>query len=125
MPDWKPAHYPSLSPYLICAQADAVIDLLVGAFGGRLLRRFDRPDGSLMHAEVALDDGVVMLGGANAQYPAAPCHLHVYVADAMAVYESALALGAVSVQAPARKEGDDLRGGFADAGGNIWWVATQ
>ncbi len=64
MNDWKPAGYPSLSPYLICDDAPALITFLQQAFDGKLLRRFDRPDGSLMHAEVRIDDSVLMIGGA-------------------------------------------------------------
>jgi uncharacterized glyoxalase superfamily protein PhnB len=45
---WKPAGYPSMSPYLICKHAERLIGFLKDAFGGVLLRRFDRPDGSLV-----------------------------------------------------------------------------
>ena len=60
---WKPAGYPSMSPYLISRDAEALIAFLKEAFGGVLLRRFDRPDGSLMHAELRIDDSMVMLNG--------------------------------------------------------------
>src|SRR5438094_6232264 len=62
---WKPAGYPSMSPYLICKHAERLIGFLKDAFGGVLLRRFDRPDGSLMHAEAGIDDGVVMIAGTH------------------------------------------------------------
>ncbi len=61
----KPAGYPSMSPYLICKHAERLIGFLKDAFGGVLLRRFDRPDGSLMHAEAGIDDGVVMIAGTH------------------------------------------------------------
>ena len=63
MTDWKPATYPSISPYLICENADAIIIFLQNVFEAELVRRFDRPDGSLMHAEVRIDDSIVMIGG--------------------------------------------------------------
>jgi len=40
----KPAGYPSMSPYLICKHAERLIGFLKDAFGGVLLRRFDRPE---------------------------------------------------------------------------------
>jgi uncharacterized glyoxalase superfamily protein PhnB len=61
-------------PYLICKDAERLIGFLQDAFGGFLLRRFDRPDGSLMHAEVGIDDGVVMIGGGTTEFHTAGTH---------------------------------------------------
>ncbi len=41
------------------------------------VRRFDRPDGSLMHAEVRIDDSVIMLSEAMPDYPPNTTVLHV------------------------------------------------
>ncbi|GJH09730.1 VOC family protein [Caballeronia novacaledonica] len=126
MTDWKPATYPSISPYLICENADAIITFLQSVFEAELVRRFDRPDGSLMHAEVRIDDSIVMIGGGATDQQALAPHIHVYVRDAQAVYDRAMRNGAQSVQAPTRKRtDDDFRGGFRDAAGTTWWVATQ
>lgn len=126
MHDWKPASYPSISPYLICRDAEELIAFLEAAFDGILLRRFDRPDGSLMHAEVRIDDSVVMIGGGATETVSAPAHVHLYVEDAHSAFARAIEAGATAVQEPARKnEDDDLRGGVKDASGTIWWIATQ
>jgi hypothetical protein len=58
---FKPEGYSTVSPYLIAAGAQRVIDFLKEAFGARELRRYDLPDGSIMHAEVRIGDTVVML----------------------------------------------------------------
>lgn len=126
MREWKPVSYPSISPYLICRNAEDVITFLEAAFDGILLRRFDRPDGSLMHAEIRIDDSVVMIGGGATAAVSAPAHVHLYVQDAQSSFARAIEAGASAVQAPARKdEDDDLRGGVMDTSGNIWWIATQ
>lgn len=123
---WKPNTYPSLSPYLICQDAERLIAFLEAAFGGVLQRRFDRPDGSLMHAEVKIDDSVVMIGGGATDTASAPAHLHLYVQDALATFDRAIATGATVVQEPQRKrDDDDLRGGVQDPWGTTWWIATQ
>lgn len=126
MSNWKPAAYPSISPYLICQEPERLIDFLMVVFDGSLVRRFDRADGSLMHAELRIDDSIVMIGGGATEYLSAQVHVHVYVPDAQTVYDRAIASGAEPVQPPMRKaEDDDLRGGFRDPAGHHWWVATQ
>ena len=125
---WKPDGYPTVSPYLVLrgAGVDAVLAFVRDVFGGVALRRYDRPDGSVMHAEVRIGDAVLMLGDATAEWPAVPASLHVYVEDVDAVYARALAAGAAALQAPERKADDpDRRGGFTDPAGNSWWIATQ
>lgn len=123
---WKPTGYTTASPYLIVAGAREVIDFLKKAFDAEELRRFEMDDGSIMHAEVRLDDTVIMIGDAGGDWKATPCHLHVYVEDVDAAYARALEAGGQSVQEPARREGDaDRRGGVKDPAGNTWWIATQ
>ena len=122
---YKPDGFPSLSPYLVADGAQRVIDFLVAALDGEPGRRFDRPDGTVMHAEVRLDDSVVMVTDAVEGYPAAPAMLHLYVPDVDAAYRRALAAGATSVQAPAQGDDPDRRGGVLGPAGNTWWIATQ
>jgi PhnB protein len=123
---WKPPGYSSVSVYLMVQGAQQVIDLLKKTFNATDLRRFDAPDGSIMHAELRIDDTVVMIAEAGGNYPAFPVWLHVYVQDVDATYKKALDAGGVAVQEPVRKEGDpDRRGGFKDPSGNTWWISTQ
>jgi PhnB protein len=67
MQDYKPAGYTSVAPYLIAAGAQQVIDFLEQAFGATELRRYDTEDGEIIHAEVRVDDTVIMLGEAGAE----------------------------------------------------------
>ena len=78
-----------------------------------------------MHAEVRIDDTVVMMGEASEGWPAAPAMVHVYVRDADETYRRALAAGATSVQEPAQKGDADKRGGVKDSDGISWWMATR
>ncbi len=123
---WKPDGYPSVSPYLIVTGVREVIDFLERAFGASRLRVFEHDDGSIMHAEVRIEDSVVMMGEAGGDWPSVPSSVHVYVEDVDAVYERALAAGGASLQRPVRKTDDpDRRGGVRDPAGNSWWIATQ
>lgn len=123
---FKPAGYTSLSPYLMVKGAQRVIDFLKQTFNATELRRFDGPDGTIMHAEVRIDDTVVMLSDGGGQYPPFPSWVHVYVSDVDAAYRRALEAGGQSAQEPRQSAGDpDRRGGVTDPAGNIWWISTQ
>ncbi len=123
---YKPEGYASVSVYIMADGAQRVIDFLRTVFDATPTRRQDQPDGSISHAEVIIDDTVVMLADAGGEFPAFPVWLHVYVPDVDATYQRALAAGGVAVQAPSQNGGEpDRRGGFKDPAGNTWWVATQ
>lgn len=122
---YKPENYNSVSPYLIVDGASATIDFLQRVFGAVPLRHFANDAGKVMHAEVRLDDTVVMLSDAAEGWPFVPSHLHIYVSDVDATYRRALEAGATSVQEPVKKEDEDKRGGVKDAGGTTWWIATK
>lgn len=125
-PSYKPRDYTTVSPYLIVDGASGTIEFLARVFDAVELRRFAAPGGKIMHAEVRLDDTVVMIAdGAAPAWPPAPSHVHVYVPNVDATYRRALEAGATSVQAPVKKEDADKRGGVKDAGGTTWWIATK
>jgi uncharacterized glyoxalase superfamily protein PhnB len=122
---YKPKGYSSVSAYVMADGAQRVINFLIETFDARELRRYDNPDGSIMHAEVKIDDTVVMLADGGEGYPPFPISLHVYVPDVDATYQRALDAGGVSVQEPVQKDDPDRRAGVKDPAGNTWWIATQ
>ena len=122
----KPAGYNTVSPYLIVDNAAGTLEFLKRVFAAVELRRFPGDDGKLVHAEVRIDDTVIMLAdGAPPAWPAVASHVHIYVQDVEATYRRALEAGAVSVQEPVKKQDEDKRGGIRDAGGTTWWIATR
>ena len=121
----KPDDYSTVSPNLIVDGASDTIEFLKKVFGAVELRRFPDDAGRLMHAEVRIDDTVVMLADGAESWPPVPCHVHVYVPDVDATYRRALEAGATSVQEPVKKEDEDKRGGVKDSGGTTWWIATK
>ena len=122
---YKPDGHTSVAPYLVVDGATRTIDFLKRVFGAAEVVSIPSPGGGVLHAEVRIDDTVVMLSdGHPPQFPPMPAHVHVYVRDVDAVYRRALDAGAVSVQEPVRKDDPDKRGGVRDAGGTTWWIAT-
>lgn len=125
-PDFKPSGYSTVSPYLIVNDANATIEFLKTVFDAVELRRFPDESGKLLHAEVRIDDTVVMLADPSPpEWPPTPTFVHVYVADVETTYQRALAEGGVSVQEPVKGEDADKRGGVKDPGGTTWWIATR
>lgn len=125
-PDFKPNGYNSASPYFIVDEAQKLIDFLVYVFDAKQLRRYDRNDGSIMHAEIKIDDSVIMLSNATKEYPAMRLVMHVYVPNVDEIFEKAVSAGCEIIDKPKMREGDpDKRGAFKDFAGNIWSVATQ
>ena len=122
---YKPDHYNTVSPYLIVDGAEATIAFLKRAFGAVEIRRFSDTTGKIGHAEVRIDDTVLMLADGAEGWPPIPSYVHIYVPDVDVTYQRALEAGATSVQEPVKKEDADKRGGIKDAGGTTWWIATK
>lgn len=125
MKDFKPAGYSTVSPYLIVSDAARTIQFLELVLGGELLRSIPDDRGRLMHAEVKVDDTVIMLGDSAPEWPPSPAHVHVYVRDVDSTYRLALDAGATTVQEPIKKDDEDKRGGVKDPGGTTWWISTR
>src|SRR3712207_6692588 len=92
---YKPQGYSSVSAYIVADGAQDVIDFLIKSFDARQMRRYDMPDGSIMHAEVLIDDTVVMIADGGDDNPAFPIWLHVYVPDVDASYQRTLEAGEI------------------------------
>lgn len=126
MSQFKPEGYSSISPYLVVSDATRTIHFLESVFDGVLKRSYPTPGGDrLLHAEVRVDDTVIMLADSNAEWPAVAGHVHVYVPDVDAAYARALDAGGTPVQEPEQKSDEDRRGGVRDPGGTTWWIATR
>lgn len=78
-----PKDHNAVSPYLITDDAPALITFLIAVFKGRELMRIARPDDDklIMHAEVLIDDSVVMLASVSHVAKATGGMIHVYVPD--------------------------------------------
>jgi PhnB protein len=115
-------NFPNIAPYFLVESAPKFIDFLVAAFDGTERIRVPRPDGSIMHAEVAIGNSVIEMGDANEQYPQRPMTIHVYVPDADVAYARALEAGASSLAPVADQHWGDRQGTVKDPFGNVWFI---
>ena len=120
---YKPDGYNAVSPYLLVKDVRALIDFLSHAFGATELRRQLDADGAIRHAEVRIDDSVLMMGfRPDAELVAS---VHVYVEDVDRVYARALDQGATSLSEPRDQPYGDRTAGVQDVRGNYWWIGTR
>lgn len=123
----------SVTPHLVCAGAADAIAFYVQAFGAVELARMPAPDGKLMHAMVRIGDSNVMLVDENPAWESfgpnalkgTPVTLHLYVADADAVFARAVDAGAKVKMALADMFWGDRYGVLIDPFGHSWSVATH
>ena len=113
-----------ITPYIIVRPAAQFMEFLKSAFEGIERVRMPAPDGSIMHAEVAVGKGAIELSDGNEQYPTAPAAIHLYVDDPDATYERTLQAGATSFYAPTDDHpSGDRWGAVKDPFGNHWYIA--
>lgn len=123
---FKPQGYNQVSPYFIVDGAAKFMGLVKKIFGAEITRRYENPDGTIMHAELRIGDSIIMVGDSSEKFPAIKQIVHVYVDDVDRIFKSAIDHGCASIEEPTRKEGDpDKRGTFQDFAGNMWSIGTQ
>jgi PhnB protein len=127
-----PPGYPRVSPYLYYEDAAAAIEWLTAAFGFRERMRMPGEDGRVMHAELELDGGVVMLATPPRPEFKSPkaigatlSSVYTYVDDVDAHFERARAAGAEIVQEPATMPYGDRHYGARDPEGHEWWFGQH
>jgi PhnB protein len=135
MPDVKPIPegYPQVTPYLHVSGAAAAIEFYQSVLGAQERMRMPAPEGKLGHAELQLGESIIMLAD---EFPdmdvrgprtvgGTPVTLHVYVDDVDAVFDAALAAGAISLRPVENQFYGDRTGQFEDPFGHRWSVATH
>ena len=127
-----PAEFPGPTPQLVVDDADAAISFYRAAFGADELVRNAGPDGRVMHCELLLFGGRLLVIDDFDEDPLRPparlggttVRLHLYVPDTDAVYRRALDAGADSVMAPEDAFWGDRYAIVVDPFGHQWSIAT-
>jgi len=128
----RAAVHQTATPRLRIKNAAAAIAFYEKAFGAREVMRFSA-GGSIPHAELAIGNSIIMLGEEAAEYGfpgpetlgGSPVGMHLYVEDADASVERAVAAGARLVT-PVTNQFYGARSGMvADPFGYSWTIATR
>lgn len=129
-----PAGYNTITPYLTIAGAGDAIAYYQRAFGAQETCRMTCPQtGKVMHAELRIGDSALFLGDefpeCGVQSPLAlgssTVGIHLYVEDADAAYDQAVAAGARGTMPPTDMFWGDRFAQVVDPFGHRWSIATH
>jgi uncharacterized glyoxalase superfamily protein PhnB len=128
-----PEGFHTVTPHLVCAGAAEALEFYKQAFGAVEIGRMPMPDGKLAHAEMRIGDSRIMLADAFPDYGSkgpltlkgTPVFIHLYVNDADAVWEQAVAAGAKPVMPLSDMFWGDRYGQVEDPFGHRWSIATH
>ena len=128
-----PEGFHTVTPHLVCGNAAAAIDFYEQAFGAIEIDRMNMPDGKIGHAEIRIGDSRLMLADAFPEYGSndpltlkgTPVVIHLYVDDADAVWERAIAAGAKPTMPLGDAFWGDRYGQVEDPFGHRWSIATH
>jgi PhnB protein len=115
----------TVMPWIISRDTARLLDFLKQAFGAQELFRLSNADGTITHAEASIGNSIVGAFDTREGWPQTPCFLRLYVEDADAVYQQALAAGAVCVTEMTNLVWGDRGGRVRDPLGNIWWIQSH
>jgi PhnB protein len=123
----------TVTPHLLCADADGAIDFYKAAFGAKEKSRLPGPNGKLMHAAVQIGDSTIFLAEEMPDWGAlgpkalkgSPVVIHLYVEDVDAFTARAQRAGAKVTMPVSEMFWGDRYGQLEDPYGHRWSVATH
>ena len=128
-----PEGYHTVTPYLILSDAGDAIAFYKKALGAEEVMRLGSPGGKIGHAEIKIGNSRIMLADEHPELQAlsprtvggSPVSIHLYVENADAAVERAVAAGAKLVRPVADQFYGDRVGGIEDPFGYRWFIATR
>jgi len=116
--------FTTVTPYVRVREA-GLLDFLTTVFDATETFSIKGSAGGV-HREVRVGDSMLMVGegGVEGEFPFSPAAFHVYVPDADATFQRAIAAGATSLGDPADRPYGERAGFVRDSFGNQWYIAT-
>jgi PhnB protein len=114
----RPAGYRSVTPRVVVSDVTAVAGFLHAVFGATGEVQEGRA------AEIRVGDSMILVSAAGQREPF-PAFLYVYVDDADAAFQRALAAGATALEEPLDTPYGDRRAMVRDPYGNVFQIACR
>ena len=126
MRDWLRPGYSTVTPYLLVEGAAELVEFLEDAFDAEILTRRDRPDGTLLHAEVRVAECMIVVGESFDEDGPMVAALYLHVGDCDEVFAAALDAGAtIAVEPVTDRTLGERHAAVTDPTGNVWWITTH
>lgn len=120
-----PPGFNMVTPYFFVEDAARFVAFLIDGLGGVEVVRTVRPDGRIANVQVRIGSSTIMASEATPAYPAMRAAYYLYVEDAPASMQRALAAGASLEMEVADMPYGDRQGGVRDPHGNLWWISQR
>ena len=120
-----PGGYHVITPILLVADADALIEFMTRVFDAGEYQLGRKPDGTVWHADLTIAGAHLMISEAAEPFGALGAAVNVYVPDVDNTYRRALDAGATSVMAPSNRFHGDRNAVVKDSTGILWSLATH
>lgn len=128
-----PQGFRAVTPLLVCRNAPQALEFYKNAFGAEIQNVSKDPGGKITHAQFKIGDSIVML---TEEFPDWHClsplsiggtsvTLHIYTADADAVFMKAVGAGAQVAVPVMDAFWGDRYGEIVDPFGHKWSIATR
>ena len=118
-------------PHIYIDGASDAIEFYERAFNAKQLFRIGRPDGKILHAEIAICGSVIMMGDPDDRLYAEPkalgrtsAGLHILVDDNVALQRRAIEAGCEQIQAPTEMFYGANSASVRDPYGHVWVLLT-
>jgi PhnB protein len=128
-----PEGFHTVTPHLICRNAERALDFYKNAFGAEILDVTKDDKQKVMNAEMKIGDSIVMVVDEFPEWHSlsplslngSPVTLHIYTADADALFAKAVAAGAQPAMPMMDAFWGDRYGQVTDPYGHKWSIATH
>lgn len=119
-----PPGFATVTPYIFADDAPSFCRFLIDGLGAQELAR-DLDGDRIANAQFRIGNCIVMVSEAGRGFPAMPASYYLYVDDADASQQRAIAAGATQVSPVRNQAYGDRQGGVRDAHGNYWWISER
>lgn len=118
----NPGHQ-TVIPYIRIENPIGFIKWTSDVFGAKENEVVKSDDGTVRHAQILIDDAIIMMSTARAEWPVDNATFYIYVKSVEESYAKAITHGADSVFEPYEEDYGAKSAGLVDPFGNHWWLA--
>ena len=119
-----PPGFATVTPYIFANDAPSFCQFLIDGLGAEELGR-DLDGARIANAQFRLGNCMLMVSEAGRGFDPMPASYYLYVENADAAQQRAIAAGATEVSPVRDQSYGDRQGGIRDTHGNYWWISQR